>query len=318
MGQLTHDNMSRVRLTSNAINSYGSRILTEGIDIEQYMRNPVLLWMHERGNVIGRLEDIQRDADGITAEVVFDEVSERSKTAKAQWDAGSLRMVSVGIEVIEVSSEPDVVMPGQTRPTITRSKLFEVSVVDVGANDDALRLTHEGKVLTLAHGVECDILPLMTDMSNLNNNDMALREQLIETLGLDTAVADSEIVDNVRLLVAYEAQTTEDLVAYEALRRADIERRVDEAISAGSIQAERRADIVEIGMQDAETLDVLLSSLSTPHASAIAQLQEGEGQEDKASLSAEWDTLDRQGLLFDLRNSDPERFQRLFKAKFNR
>lgn len=309
--------MSRVRLTSNAINSYGSRILTEGIDIEQYMRNPVLLWMHERGNVIGRLEDIQRDADGITAEVVFDEVSERSKTAKAQWDAGSLRMVSVGIEVIEVSSEPDVVMPGQTRPTITRSKLFEVSVVDVGANDDALRLTHDGKVLTLAHGVECDILPLM-NMSNLNNNDMTLREQLIETLGLDTAVADSEIVDNVRLLVAYEAQTTEDLVAYEALRRADIERRVDEAISAGSIQAERRADIVEIGMQDADTLDVLLSSLSTPHASAIAQIQEGEGQEDKASLSAEWDTLDRQGLLFDLRNSDPERFQRLFKAKFNR
>lgn len=308
--------MSRVRLTSNAINSYGSRILTEGIDIEQYMRNPVLLWMHERGNVIGRLEDIQRDADGITAEVVFDEVSERSKTAKAQWDAGSLRMVSVGIEVIEVSSEPDVVMPGQTRPTITRSKLFEVSVVDVGANDDALRLTHDGKVLTLAHGMECDILPLM-NMSNHNNNDM-LREQLIETLGLDTAVADSEIVDNVRLLVAYEAQTTEDLVAYEALRRADIERRVDEAISAGSIQAERRADIVEIGMQDAETLDVLLSSLSTPHASAIAQLQEGEGQDDKASLSAEWDTLDRQGLLFDLRTNDPDRFQRLFKAKFNR
>jgi hypothetical protein len=147
---------------------------------------------------------------------------------------------------------------------------------------------------------------------------MALREQLIEALGLDTAVADSEIVDNVRLLVAYEAQTTEDLVAYEALRRADIERRVDEAISAGSIQAERRADIVEIGMQDADTLDVLLSSLSTPHASAIAQIQGGEGHEDKASLSAEWDTLDRQGLLFDLRGNDPERFQQLFKAKFNR
>ena len=317
MGQLTHDNMSRVRLTSNAINSYGSRILTEGIDIEQYMRNPVLLWMHERGNVIGRLEDIQKDADGITAEVVFDEVSERSKTAKAQWDAGSLRMVSVGIEVIEVSSEADVVMPGQTRPTITRSKLFEVSVVDVGANDDALRLTHDGKVLTLAHGAECDILPLMTE-SNHNNNDMTLREQLIEALGLDTAVADSEILDNVRLLVAYEAQTTEDLVAYEALRRADIERRVDEAISAGSLQAERRADIVEIGMQDADTLDVLLSSLSTPHASAIAQIQEGAGQEDRETLSAEWDTLDRQGLLFDLRNNDPERFQQLFKAKFNR
>lgn len=318
MGQLTHDNMSRVRLTSNAINSYGSRILTEGIDIEQYMRNPVLLWMHERGNVIGRLEDIQKDADGITAEVVFDEVSERSKTAKAQWDAGSLRMVSVGIEVIEVSSASDVVMPGQTRPTITRSKLFEVSVVDVGANDDALRLTHDGKVLTLAHGAECDILPLIADRSNHNNNDMALREQLIEALGLDTAVADSEIVDNVRLLVAYEAQTTEDLVAYEALRRADIERRVDKAISAGSIQAERRADIVEIGMQDVDTLDVLLSSLSTPHASAIEQIQEGKGQEDKASLSAEWDTLDRQGALFDLRNNDPERFQQLFKAKFNR
>lgn len=43
----------RVRLTNDTLNSYGYRVLTSGVDVSQYERNPLLLYMHERGKVIG-------------------------------------------------------------------------------------------------------------------------------------------------------------------------------------------------------------------------------------------------------------------------
>ena len=41
--------------------SYGTRVLTGGMDVEQYGRNPVLLYMHERGNVIGYVKDLRKE-----------------------------------------------------------------------------------------------------------------------------------------------------------------------------------------------------------------------------------------------------------------
>ena len=64
---------NRVRLTNDSLNSYGTRVLTDGLDIEQYNRNPVLLWMHQRGQVIGTLTDIQKEQGEITGLLTFDE-----------------------------------------------------------------------------------------------------------------------------------------------------------------------------------------------------------------------------------------------------
>ena len=55
--------MKRVRISNNSLNSYGSRVLTEGMDVQQYCRNPVLLYMHERGNVIDYVKDLKVEND---------------------------------------------------------------------------------------------------------------------------------------------------------------------------------------------------------------------------------------------------------------
>src|SRR3712207_9570026 len=42
---------------------------------------------------------------------------------KKQFEFGSLRMVSAGLEILETSEDKDLLVAGQTRPTITKSKL---------------------------------------------------------------------------------------------------------------------------------------------------------------------------------------------------
>ena len=127
----------RVRISNERLNSYGTRVLTSGLNIEQYNRNPVLLYMHQRGQVIGLVKDLRVEGADVTGELVFDEATELSRRCKQQWEFGSLKMVSVGIDIIEMSESPEHLVPGQTSATITKSKLFEVSLVDIGANADA-------------------------------------------------------------------------------------------------------------------------------------------------------------------------------------
>ena len=96
----------RVRISNDSLNSYGTRVLTAGMNVEQYCRNPVLLYMHERGNVIGYVKDVKVENDEVTGELVFDEATELSKRCKKQFEFGSLKMVSAGLDIIELSEEP--------------------------------------------------------------------------------------------------------------------------------------------------------------------------------------------------------------------
>lgn len=71
---------------------------------------------------------------------------------------GTLRMASANVEVLEYSDAPELAKPGQYRATVTRSKLTEVSMVDIGGNDNALplMLNIQGKELKLVAGEDSE------------------------------------------------------------------------------------------------------------------------------------------------------------------
>ena len=73
----------RVRISNDSLNSYGTRVLTSGMDTKQYERNPVLLYMHERGNVIGYVKDLEVKDGEVTGELMFDEATELSRAEQA-------------------------------------------------------------------------------------------------------------------------------------------------------------------------------------------------------------------------------------------
>ena len=138
--------MKEAVISTSALNSYGSRVLTDGIDTSQYEKNPVLLWMHQRGwsgdrtMPIGRMENLRRDGDKLIGTPVFDDGDDFARHVREKWENGFLKMVSAGVEILATSDEAEDLLPGQKRPTVTKSKLVEVSIVDIGANDEALQL----------------------------------------------------------------------------------------------------------------------------------------------------------------------------------
>lgn len=116
-------------ISTSRLNCYGSRVMTAGIDIEQYKKNPVLLWMHRRSFgsgsplPIGRVENLRFEGDALKGTPVFDENDPFAKQIADKWENGFLKMCSAGIDIIETSVDPTHLLPGQTRATVCAQNL---------------------------------------------------------------------------------------------------------------------------------------------------------------------------------------------------
>ena len=317
-----------VVISTSGLNCYGSRVLTSGIDLSQYKRNPILLWMHRRcfngkDMPIGRIENLRIDGDLLIGTPVFDKNDEFAKQIASKWENGFLRMASAGIEIVETSTAPEHILPGQSRATITRCKLEEVSIVDIGGNDEALQLYGtDGKLMTLSKGEESEHLPLLNQeretagaeapASNKQNNKTKKRmnKEILQLLGLPETASEQEAVNALRLLKEKADKT-------EKLELGSIKSLVDGAIADKRITADKKDHFVGLGKSAGiEMLRETLSMMKRMHkpTEVIHETTEGVGGEHKtyAKLSevpaSEIPTL---------KESNPTEYARLYKAEYD-
>lgn len=268
----------RVRLTDDSLNSHGSRVLTAGVDVAQYERNPVLLYMHERGKVIGYMKDIEVKDGEITGEPVFDCATELSRQCEKQWEIGSLRMVSIGIDVLELSEAPEHLVAGQTCPTITKSKIFETSIVDIGANDNAIVMRRDGKQITLGKDSE-NPLPMLSNKPQTTERQMELKTLALE-LGLPETADEAAVNAKLAELKASEEERERMRQENEQLKLAQITDVVDAAIAEKKIPAEKKQHFIDIGKKiGIDDLKTTLASMS-PQVKLSSTLQAGTSAED--------------------------------------
>lgn len=313
--------MKEVVINTNGLNCYGSRVLTEGIDLTQFKRNPILLWMHRRcfdGNSmpIGRIENLRKDGDRLIGTPIFDENDEFARQIKSKWENGFLRMASAGLEIIETSAAPEYLIEGQTRATVTRSKLEEVSIVDIGGNDEALQLkSSDGKLLKLSCSDKCDILPLLKDGSSMDeeqvynqNKKNSMNKEFLELLGLSEGATEEQALATLRAM----KQKADEV---ESLQLAAINTIVDEAVRAKRITADKKGHFVTLGKS------VGIESLRT----TLELMHPAQKPTEVINLSGEGVTAGKcytrlsevpPTEIPSLKESDPVEYARLYKAEY--
>ncbi len=304
----------RVRISNESLNSYGTRVLTAGMNVDQYNRNPVLLYMHQRGQVIGCVKDLRVDGDEVTGELVFDEATELSQRCKKQYEFGSLKMVSVGIDILELSEDPKLLVQGQTSPTIAKSKLFEVSLVDIGANDDAIVLQKDGKRIELGKdgGVE---LPLLHNINNNQKTKTMDQEKLALQLGLPKDADEATITAKLTKLQADNAEAETLRQERDTLRAARIETLVNAAIAEKKIGEDKKQQFLDLGKKvGAEVLKQTFDAMS-PQVK-LSNLVSGGGA--SGAGSAEYKKLSDvpTDKLAELKEKNPAQYKKLYKAEY--
>lgn len=302
----------RVRITNDSLNSYGTRVLTAGMNVEQYQRNPVLLYMHERGNVIGYVKDLKVEDGEVTGELMFDEASELSVRCKKQYEFGSLKMVSAGLDILETSEYPGLLVQGQTRPTVTKSKLFEVSLVDVGSNDDAIVLQKDGKKITLGKDSECP-LPLL---NNNNQKQKQMEQKMVAMqLGLPATATEAEINAKLDELKTAKEENEQLQQKNAALTLASITATVEKAVGEKRITPDKKDEFINLGKEvGQEKLESILSAISPQMKLSSVIGHQGGAATEPTTYKKLSDVPS--GQLIMLRKEQPDEYKRLYKEEY--
>ena len=310
-----YDMSKRVRISNDSLNSYGTRVLTSGMNVEQYCRNPVLLYQHERGQVIGYVKDLQVENDEVTGELMFDCASELSKRCKKQYEFGSLRMVSVGIDILELSDDKQHLVQGQTSPTITKSKLFEVSLVDIGANDDAIVLQKDGKRITLGKDGECP-LPLLNNNNNFQNPEQMDQKKLALSLGLPETADEAAINAAIEELKTAKAENADLKKNNNTLTLERITNAVDKVIGEKRLAADKKDQFVELGKKvGIDELQNILAAM-TPQVKLSQTLGHQGGAPTGAPATYSKLSEVPADKILELREKNTAEYKRLYKAEY--
>ena len=126
--------------STEAVDRVGDVILQSGWDLEPFRANPVILRQHDHSRPVARAENVRVAGDELRMTIVFPPPG-GSADADETWnlvEAGVLRALSVGFMPLETRPRPN----SSGGLTIVRAELWEVSLVAVPANPEALVVDH--------------------------------------------------------------------------------------------------------------------------------------------------------------------------------
>lgn len=194
--------------STEQINRYGYRVLTDGIDVSDFEKNPVLMLNHDTYNLpIGKIENLRKEGGKLIGTPVFDEGDERAMSVKRKLEGGFLNASSIHFSTIETSINKLHLLKGQTRPTVTKSSLVEISIATIPGNAGAVKLNlDEGESLDT-------ILPELnfsqpTDMNfknitaKLNLGEDATEVQILSAIEKLQADSNQLSANNVNAVIA--------------------------------------------------------------------------------------------------------------------
>lgn len=310
-------------LSDETVNRHDFRVLTEGIDVSHFERNPVMLWMHKRDNSyssqnmlpIGIWTNIRKENGQLLADAEFDEDDELAVKIRKKVEKGHIRMASAGLNPVEWSEDPKLMLQGQKWPTLVKSEIQEASLADIGSNRNALRLYKDGSPLELSSLSEVLFeKPKQTSM-----------KKVTDLLNLAADSTEDQIHDAVQAVVNRNQQLATDLSARDQKiaelnqQIADVNKQkvidlVNNAIAEKRIDETMRQEYTELATDNFDRAQKIINSL--PKVGSVTQQLAQGGDADIKNLS--WDQLHKEGKLETLRAEKPDVFKALYKQKFGK
>ena len=270
-------------VNDESVNRHGTRILTSGIDLTDFEKNPIMLYCHIRGWTdkedmilpIGYWENFVVKGSKLYADAVFDKDDEFAQKIENKVKNKVLRTCSPSLEVLTVSDDPAYLVKGQTRATVIKSSLREISIADIPSNRNAIKLYDQssGTELNLSAQEDNNLIPLIGNKQN--KETMNLKDEVAGLLNLSAQTDDNAIItalkgalggsqDVINLRSENQALKTK-VDAYEAKEK-EVQQQavidlVDSAVKERRITDKDKEKYLKLAAQDFDTVKTLLSDM---------------------------------------------------------
>lgn len=132
------DDEVEVVMSTSALARDGHILIPQGVVLDNYRANPIVLWSHDPDKPVGNAEETAIAGDSISARVRFAPIgiSHKADEVRGLTKAGVIRAVSVGFEPLEMEPlDPKRPKGGQR---ISKWELLELSFVSVPADPGAV------------------------------------------------------------------------------------------------------------------------------------------------------------------------------------
>lgn len=303
----------RLIISTDEVNRYGFRVLSAGARLDKYAKNPVLIFGHEWGNLpIGRLEDVQIENGQITALPIFDENDEFGLACKKKWENNFLFAASIYFDPVSTSSDPALILPGQSGETVTEWELLEVSMVTVPANSGAA----VGMGLSYRSTKE---------VSKIKNPGMDYTK-IAQALGLDPGVTEDVIVLKIQQITSENQKLATDRINALMLsgKASGMVNEANEQTWRALAAADYANTAQALSASKAPMSTIIPPSPTTPapaQQTMLGMLSQGNPNpaptnDPRAAWTFdEWSQKDPKGLSM-MRKSEPDKYQQLAMAKY--
>ncbi|MDB0601602.1 HK97 family phage prohead protease [Tenacibaculum maritimum] len=275
-------NKNTFLVSEESINSHGLKVITEGINLERFEKNPIMLYNHERTNIIGRWENLTITDGKLYADAIFDEQDTLGKEIARKVKDGFIKATSLGISYSYEDLEDEV---------IKKSTLMEISIVPVGSNKNALKL-YDNIYLS-----ECFVSA----------------SQSIQAIGKTLNLSDinKENIINAISTLKEENQKYKD--AEKEKNKEFVNNEVNKAIRLGKFTALEKEDFIVLGLGNLKLFKSTLQRLPNK-SSLLNQLKVPKEKQSKAN----WSLDDYRQYAPEELEQNPELYKELVTQKFNK
>lgn len=236
--------MRSIILSTEQVNRDGYRVITEGMKLENFKANPVIIYYHQLGKMpIGRWENIRKENGRLLAEPVFDEKDPLALEVKRKYDEKFIHAASIGFLPLGYSEKPEDLQPGQKYATVTESDVFEASFCSIPVNP--------GATATLSmpeHSAQALSIPAIGQNKNTHNV-----KEIAKALGLPETATEPEII------AAIDANKRKALSM-------KVETVIEKARTKGIVTDANAAHYRKLGMSDLTTLESIVDAAPAPTA----------------------------------------------------
>lgn len=299
-------------------NSYGFRVLTAGIDIADFVANPVCLHDHRNDtkNVLGTWADLNADNGKLLGTPQFDTEDSEGKEVVRKVNKGTIKACSMGI----LFNKKDMqLIAGEV--VLTKCKLFEVSIVAVPSNAAAIALYNQDGELLTEESVKSLCLSLQKQPNKDNMKQITTYLQLGENADeAAVIVAVKEIEAKLSAVTterdSYKQQVADLEAAENGRLKADFETEAAKAVKDGRLNADGEAALLELADGKYDKAKVLLKAL--PKQKSISAELKDEEKKLAAYDKMSWDELDKGNHLAKLKAEHKEYYEERFEQEFGK
>jgi len=322
-------------LSDSSINVYGYKLITEGCRLEEFLSNPIGYFEHKykEDGVLVRWEDVSIQDGVIVGKPVVNLSHYRGERTATEIEDGFLNAASVGglkflaYEMQEIEGE-DVIV-------ITDWYFRECSLVTMPANENAVK--QELKIeleVELSDNTNVSMAQFVTrakmDFQNQHMKKVNLTPALLEVLDLS---ADEASVDNIDEVIGLKIGTikksnTELNAKVDELNKeltANKESALKDQVTAmlGKALDQKRitkatSDKLASTYANLPTeLSALLDTMPK-YESVTSKIDEATKTLAKELSAMDYDQLDKEGKLQELKDTNPDIFKAKYKSKFGK